>query len=241
MVKSKLWTAAICVLSLAAAGGPAFEVASIKLRPPVPGPLRASTGVGPAGIHYSNVTLKASIRTAYDVPAYLIAGGPDWSNRERFDIVANAAAPAPRAELMRMLQTLLEDRFQLKVHRESRESPVYALTVAKSGLKLHEGQADGATEIGGSKHAVDSRGMTMKALAGALTGMLQRLGRPVIDMTGLTGLYDITLDVPNDENAQGDIEADLIVALQRFGFNLESRKMPLEVLVIDRAERPTPN
>jgi len=223
---------------------PAFEVASVKPHPPSPGPLRASAGIGPAGIDFTNVALKGCIRSAYGVETWRISGGPDWLASERYDIVAKAASAAPKAQLMRMLQTLLEDRFQLKVHRETQEVPVYALVVGKSGLKIHAGKENGETEVGGAGHLINSRGMTLKQLAGFLSQMTQSSGRPVLDMTGIAGVFDITLDAaPDDAAAAGDNSGpDLFTALQQqLGLKLEPRKSPLEVLVVDRAEKPAAN
>jgi uncharacterized protein (TIGR03435 family) len=222
---------------------PAFEVASVKLHRPDPGPLRSSTEVGPAGVTYTNVLLRGCIRTAYGVESYRIVGGPDWFASERYDIVAKAASAAPKAQLMRMLQTLLEERFKLRVHRETQDIPIYALVVRKNGLKLHAGKEDGDTEVGGAAHLIDSRGMTMKFLAGVLSQSTQRLGQPVLDMTGLTGVFDITLDfAPDDAAAASDNAApDLFTALRGLGLTLEPRKSPMEVIVVDHAERPSGN
>jgi uncharacterized protein (TIGR03435 family) len=222
---------------------PAFEVASIKLRRATPGPLSVSTGVGPAGIDYKNVTLMTCIRAAYGFQRYRILGGDDWLNSERYDILARAASAAPKTGLMLMLQMMLEDRFKLKVHRETKEIPIYALVVGKNGLKLRPGKEDGETEIGGAGHLINSRGMTMKALAGALTQITQRSGRPIQDMTGIEGVYDITLDFVSSDVADADNGPgpDIFSALQEAGLKLEPRKSSLEVLVIDHAQRPSEN
>jgi len=245
--------AALCLVYLAGSqvqaqapdqGRPAFEVASVKLHRPTPGPLRASANVGPAAIHYTNVTLKSSIRSAYGFESYRMVGGPDWLTSERYDIEAKAALASPREQLMRMLQTLLEDRFHLKVHREMRELPTYALVVGKSGLKIHPGKENGETEVGGAVHLINSRGMTMKQLAAFLSQITERSGHPVLDTTGLTGVYDITLDFDPDDAKPSDdhSQPDLFAALQeQLGLKLEPRKTSLEVLVIDHAEKPSEN
>src|SRR5262249_40002051 len=163
------------------------EVASIKQRQVTPGPMRVSAGVGPGGIQYRNVTVTDCIRNAFGVQRYQILGGPDWLRTDRYDIIANAAAAAPKGQLMLVVPTLLEDRFRLKTHRETKDLPIYALVVKKSGLKLKPGKADGETEIGGAGHLINSRGMTMRSLAGVLTQIIQGSGRPVLDKTGLDG------------------------------------------------------
>src|ERR1700689_3328026 len=95
----------------------AFDVASIRPHVLTPGPFRSSTQVDPKGIRYSNVTLKSAIAQAYSVASYQITGGPDWLVSERYDIVAKAATPAPKPQLMLMLRTLLEERFGVRLHQ----------------------------------------------------------------------------------------------------------------------------
>jgi uncharacterized protein (TIGR03435 family) len=182
---------------------PAFEAASIKPRPVTPGPLRVSTAVDAGGIRYRNVTVTDCIRNAYGVQRYQMSGGPDWLGYDRYDIIANASSPAPKAPLMLMLQALLENRFKLKTHLERRDLPTYALLVGKNGLKLKPGKVNGETEIGGGGHLIDSRGMTMHSLAGVLTQITQRAGRPILDVTELDGVFDITLDFVSDDLAGG--------------------------------------
>jgi uncharacterized protein (TIGR03435 family) len=219
---------------------PAFEVASIKLRQPTP-PFRVSTEIGPAGIHYNNVTLKNCIRSAYGVEPYRILGGPDWINSERYEIISKAASAVPKAQLMLMLQTLIETRFGLKLHRETKELPVYALVVGKGGLKLHAGKEGGETEVGGARHLIDSRGMGMQQLAGFLSQFTQSSGMPVLDMTGVPGVFDVTLDFVSGDAADKSADPDIFTAVQELGLKLESRKSPLEVLVIDHVEKPSEN
>jgi len=194
---------------------PSFEVASIKFRPFTPGPLRVSPGVDAAGIQYRNVTLIDCIRNAYGVQRYQIFGGSDWLRSDRYDILAKASSPFPKTQLMLMLQVLLEDRFRLKTHSETRELPIYALRVGQNGLQLKPGKVDGETQIGDGRHLINSRGMTMQALAGFLTQILQVSGRPVLDKTGLDGVFDITLDfVPDDLAVDNNSAPNVFAALQ---------------------------
>jgi uncharacterized protein (TIGR03435 family) len=224
------------------AARPAFEVASVKLHQPAPGPFRSSSSVEAGGIDFTNVNLKGCIRQAYDIQTYRISGGPDWLAEERYDIVAKAASAVPKARLMLMLQTLLEDRFQLKLHRETKELPIYALVVAKNGPKIHAGKEEGETEIGGGAHLIDSRGMTMKALAGVLSRLSPQVDLPVFDMTGLRGVFDVTLDFEADEKSDADSGQSIFTALQeQLGLKLEPRKGPVETLVIDHAVKPADN
>ena len=223
---------------------PAFEVASVKPHPPAPGPLRSSSSVEPGGINFTDVTLKGCIRAAYEVQPNRISGGPDWIASDRYDIVAKAASAVPKARLLLMLQTLLEDRFQLRLHRETKELPIYALVAGKNGPKIHPGKEDGETEIGGGAHLIDSRGMTMKALAGVLSRLSEEVDRPVFDMTGLAGVFDVTFDVEmEDKSATGaDSSQSIFTALQeQLGLKLEPRRGPVETLVIDQAVKASGN
>lgn len=124
------------VIALARAQSPAFEVASIK---PFQGlPLNVYTNTSGPRVTISEYGLPGLLMTAYQVEPWQILGGPVWMETDRFNIVANApgeSAPTPE-QVRQMLQTLLADRFQLKVHREKKEGPVYALVVDKKGSKL---------------------------------------------------------------------------------------------------------
>lgn len=220
----------------------AFDVASIKSHLPTPGPFRSSTQVDPQGIRYSNVILKSAIAQAYSVASYQITGGPEWLGLERYDIVAKAAAPAPKPQLMLMVRTLLEERFGLRLHQETRELPIYALVVGKGGPKIRLVADTGATEIGGGDdHQLTARQVSMEALARTLS---RQFGRQVVDMTGLQGVFDFNLDYAPDEVAPSDggSAPSIFTALQeQLGLRLEARKGPVEVVVIDHADKPSQN
>lgn len=231
-MKSAIW---LVLLAAAAAQSerPVFEVASVKVSKPTNGPLRVTAPDEPAGINYTNVTLQNCMRRAYGLKAYQISGGPDWVNPERYMINAKAALAVPHQQLMLMLQALLADRFKLVVHRAVKEIPVYELTVAKNGLKIKAVKEDDlGTQIdSNAQHPLTAHAVSMEMLAGAL-----RVDRPVFDATGLTGLYDITLDYARED------EFAIFAALQeQLGLKLEQGKRPVEVLVIDRVEKPSEN
>uniref|UniRef100_Q01YT5 Uncharacterized protein n=1 Tax=Solibacter usitatus (strain Ellin6076) TaxID=234267 RepID=Q01YT5_SOLUE len=124
-----------------------FEVASVKPAASMVGGMirvRMAGGPGqpdPGQINYSNVTLKNVLMTAYNVKGYQISG-PSWLESERFDIVAKVPKGATKEQFQLMLQNLLAERFKLKLHRESKELPIYALVVAKNGLKMKETPKD---------------------------------------------------------------------------------------------------
>ena len=156
-----------------------------------------------------------------------------------------------------MLQALLTDRFKLALHRETKELPVYALTLVNEGVKIHEVKADGKSRTGGGRGHLIGQKISIPELADLLTLFGQReLGRPVIDKTGLTGVFDVALSWTsenprpaggNDPDARATTEnapsPDIFRALQQqLGLRLESQKGPVEILVIDHAERaPTEN
>lgn len=214
-----------------------------------------------------DVSLKTLIQRAYDLrgpeAGQRISGGPGWLDSTRFDVEAKAADPVPEAELRRMLQSLLAERFQLKLHRENRDMPGYTLVIAKGGPKLKEAKPDeerkGLWQLGGGP--LTGQAASMATLAQTLA---MGLGRPISDGTGLTGAYDFTLTWTPDEREQGGLQAalanlppDVVARLSRnrdpngpslftalqeqLGLRLEPQQKPVEVLVIDHAEQPSAN
>ncbi len=234
---------------------PIFEVATIKpSRPEAPG-----KGIRVNGIHFStlNTSVVDLISFAYGVHARQIAAGPAWLASDRFDIGAQPdgeGQPNDR-QLKIMVQKLLADRFKLAFHREQKELSVYAITVAKTGTKLTKNESDpnGLPGLGfrGLGNMV-VRNATMADFAGSMQGAV--LDRPVVDQTSLQGRYDFTLNwtpdefqftglgvkvPPPPENAPNP---DLFTAIQQqLGLKLEAVKAQAEILVIDRAEKPSGN
>jgi uncharacterized protein (TIGR03435 family) len=177
---------------------------------------------------------------------------------ERYDIVAKAADPVKDGELRKMLQTLLADRFKLVFHRETRELPVYVLTVGKDGSKMKQSEGDGESSFKdgrGSKMSLVADHTSMAQFADLLS---QPLRRPVIDMTGLKGGFDFSIDLAKyvdmeqmRKTGAGGSESDMmatsetavVMALrEQLGLKLESKKGPIDMLVIEKAEKaPTEN
>ena len=232
------------------AAPPAFEVASVK--PNKSGdraPWRFAGSRG--GITATNVTLQFLITNAYDVRDHQISGGPSWLNSERYDIVAKGTVDNPTpAKNRQMLKTLLADRFQLRLRRESKELPVYALVVGKNGPKFHE--ADGATP-GGMNYGrgrITARKASMEDFAKRLES---ELGRTVVNRTALKGDFAFEMEwIPDTGQPLGLLgpspaPADtsgpsVFTALQeQLGLKLEPQKGPVEILVIDHAEKPSEN
>ena len=219
-------------LVLAAQTLPSFEVASIRVHQPGPGPLHVSTAVEAARINFTNVTLRGCIRAAYGPRPYQITGGPGWLNDDRFDIIAKAAQAAPRAQLMLMLQSLLAERFHLAVHFETREVPVYSLVVDRRGLKIHPVTDNGAgMQVDGDEtHPVVARNISMTGLAQVLS-RTREIDRPVIDNTGIGGVFNISLEFGPDDS--------VFTALsEQLGLRMEPAKGPVPMLVVDHAEKP---
>jgi uncharacterized protein (TIGR03435 family) len=174
---------------------PSFEVASIK-----PNRTGGSYGMDtPPGGRFAatNVSLKMLIQAAFGVADFQVAGGPGWLGTERYDIAAknSVSQQIGKEEFKPLLQALLQDRFALKLHRETKELPVYSLVFAKSGPKLtaHTGTGGSSQNTNSSpeRGAIVARKTTIANLAKALSGLLRR---PVIDNTALPGEFDFNLE-----------------------------------------------
>jgi uncharacterized protein (TIGR03435 family) len=243
---------------------PEFEVASVK---PTDGE-GGSFGVGVDAANEKNVSLKVMIAVAYRVQDFQITGGPRWLESDRFDVEAKAAGKVGTDQVRLMLQSLLEDRFQLRFHRETRRGPVYALVVAKGGPKLKLSADQTSPDVNGPSPAGAglNRGV-IRLGSGSMMGnaavfplftqlLSQRLERPVVDRTNLKGRYDFQLEwTPglgeNPSGPGGDTplaaeptegRTSIFTALQeQLGLKLESAKGPVEMFVIDRADKPSQN
>ncbi|MGO9258456.1 MAG: TIGR03435 family protein [Bryobacteraceae bacterium] len=250
--------------------GQTFEAASVKPVPPAGGRFSMSGGPGtndPGRIRYTNVPLRIVLLRAYDVKNYQLLS-PDWLNTLCFDITAKIPEGTTKEQFQSMLRSLLETRFRMTLHRESKELPIYELLVAKKGPRIKAVTAQStdeqlATALPGEgpdgfpKLSMPSSGViietkngaaritanevTLAKFAESLTG---RAGRPVIDRTGLAGTYSfVVYFTPEVANASDSSEPDLFAALQeQLGLRLEPGKGPVELLVIDHAEKiPTEN
>jgi uncharacterized protein (TIGR03435 family) len=247
-----------------------FEVASIK--PSDPDARGTQLMLQPPnGVRIVNAPVTMLITFAYDIRDFQLAGAPGWTSSVRYDILAKGETspgsenvPAdPRrmteaqfrtrlGDTRERMRSLLADRFQLAVHKETKEGSVYALVIAKGGSKLQPAQ----------ENAQGNRGMRMER--GQLTGMSApidllvttlsgQLGHPVIDKTGLTGKYDFKLtwapEVPRGPSPNPDAPPpvapegpSIFTAVQeQLGLRLESQKGPIEMIVIDRIEHPSEN
>jgi uncharacterized protein (TIGR03435 family) len=214
-----------------------FEAASIKANHSgAPGGSMRSTPGGRLDI--VNTTLQTLIRYAYSVKDFQIGGAPSWLELDRFDINATAGGPATTPQLKSMLQTLLEQRFHLKLRHETRELPVFVLSIAKRGTKLKE-SSDADTTVSSGMGELTMHKATLSMLVNQLGGQLDR---PVLDETGLSGKYDIALVWSPQQQPTSDSDAadgvSLSTALQeQLGLKLESRKGHTEVLAIEEVRR----
>jgi len=218
---------------------PSFEVATIK--PGSPETHGTMTSAQPGKLVMKNINLREAVKIAYRLNEPELFGGPKWVDSEHYDIDGRAESRVPRDQIMLMLQSLLAERFKLKVHRETRELPVYALTIAKGGPKMPraaEGDpANGRTSVGSRN--ITAKGEPIDALARTLADLLMQ---PILDRTGLEGLYNFKLDFapinPDDDTPAPSI----FTAIQeQLGLKLEATKAPVEVVVIDSAEKPDAN
>ncbi len=220
-----------------------FEVAVIR-------PTSAATATGTSvdlfeggRIRIVNEPVRLLIRMAFRMTNAQIVGGPAWLDSDRYDIEAKTGRPEKpgQNELGPLMQSLLADRFHLKVHREMRELPVYALVVAPGGPKLKpkaEGETSGmSTENGHGVTRAVVKATSMELLASYVGN---RLGRVVVDKTALSDSYDFTLEWAM-EQALDSSAPSLVTAVRELGLRLESQKSPVEVLVIDGIERPSAN
>jgi uncharacterized protein (TIGR03435 family) len=232
-------------------GRPSFEVASVK--PGDPDNHEDFLVYRPGGrLTTANATLRRLIGAAYDLRNHQISGGPNWLNSATFDIEAKAGSDVPIPQMRLRLQSLLAERFKLAVHHETREEQVYRLLVDKGGSKLKEATVIPKGQgIRGGKGQIMGIAADMKILGYMLS---QKLGRSVIDETGLTGVYDFTLTWPPPLGVRGGTEGpealpqpdtaepSIFTALQEdLGLKLQSAKGPVDILVIDHVEKPDAN
>jgi len=243
--------------STADPGRPAFDVISIK---PTEGFPRNSGFHGAAGgvLNATNVTLRFLISWAYDLREDQVSGGPAWLDTSRYEILAKPvdsdSADHPESsqsqELKRLrTQSLLADRFHLVLHKDTKLQPIFVLTVARNGPKaLHKSTGENRDSFSNGHH-MECHHISMGFLAKHF--LANQTGRSVIDQTGLDGDFDFTLDWSPDDAPPSPV-ADatspavsfppLFLALQdQLGLKLEPQKGPVEVLVIDRIEKPAEN
>jgi uncharacterized protein (TIGR03435 family) len=227
-----------------------FEVASVKPSLPDAKPQIRRDPAG--GFIAAGITLKMLIVLAYNIQDFQLLNLSPGLGREKYDVIARSPAGAKKQQTWEMLQALLAERFKLSVHREDRETTVYAMVVSKKGLKIEESrqppsEADDSVKFGEGHIACIK--VPMSDLALALSGVAKHR---VIDRTGVSGKFDVTLDwspglgaSPPREGEAPTPQADgpgLFAALEdQLGLKLVPEKGQVEVVIVDHLERPTAN
>jgi len=264
-----------------------FEVASVKpysIQNDGSTPVTLGARIDGAQVRMTGMTMRDFLSTAYRVKVYQITG-PDWIATERYDISAKLPSGISPEKLPEMTESLLKERFGLRMHREQKEMPVYVLTIGKPPLKLTEvivdknAPAPAAVEVSGtggaqglavnmgngSSYSLAGGKFTAKKInAATAVGVLERFtDRPMMDLTGLKGVYDFEFNVTPEELQTMMIRAaisagvqlppqalrlldsggnPIIDAVEQVGLKLESRRMPVEMIVIDQIQKtPTDN
>ena len=267
---------------------PEFDVVSIKLSAPLdPGVMRAYREAGKAPsmnrimtdtrVNLERIPLTLLVGLAYRVRPEQVAG-PEWMKSTDYDVLAELPAGSTKEQIPGMLETMLKDRLGLRAHLRTVEQQVYALVVGAKGLQVKEGVPDGEdfgtpaeerklreyTMSGMGRYKNDGRGhyewaaASMSAFADYLSQGNSMTGLPVIDMTGLKGAYQLTMDfqfttladVRANAAKAGDGQAAdpnprvdaVFKSIERMGLKLERRKAPMEEVVVDQVEKtPTAN
>ncbi|MGB7762223.1 MAG: TIGR03435 family protein [Bryobacteraceae bacterium] len=226
-----------------------FEVASVKPTGVLEQFGTTSSGLrtGHGRLTASNVTLKRCIMGAFAVGPNQISGGPAWLDSDGYDIVAKAERPVGDAALMAMLQSLLIERFKLAIHRETRTAEAFVLEVAKGGPKLQRAEDKGSS-TSNRRGFIDAKTITMDRFAEVLS---RQMDLPVLNRTGLAGSFDLKLEWtpesrgparPGTDDAMTETGVSIFTAIQQqLGLRLRAKKTPVEVIVIDHAEKPSEN
>jgi len=222
---------------------PSFEAATIKLTPP--DNLRDAQWSKPGGGEFraTNVTLEFLTAMAYNVDARQLNNAPSWFGSKHFDLNAKAEAGVvlTREALRPRLQDLLEQRFHLKLHHETREERGLVLVVGKHGPKLTGSKGDQAPnfriDVGPGKLKGNNWSMEFCALM-----LVPKVGMPVVDRTGLTGRYDIDVEYDPDMSPEALLPSLSTAIQERLGLSLVPQKVPVDIIVIDHADPlPTGN
>ena len=225
-----------------------FEVVSIKPNTVDDINQRSAQGQPGGRMRFVGMPLSTLIMPAYDVWSFQIIGGPSWIDTDGWDITAQAEGVQgrlTREQLSPRLRAMLEDRFQLKTHRETKQLPGYSLAVDDHGPKLQP-NTDGKVSTGSNRDTLNAKKVNMQWFAAFL---IQKLGGTVVDETGLKGEYDFVLHwspestqlSPSDDPFGSNYPSIFIALREQLGLRLIKRTMPTQVLVIDSVQRPSPN
>jgi uncharacterized protein (TIGR03435 family) len=229
------------LLALTLHAKPAFEVATLKLSPPLEGDLfNINLGrIQNGRVTFSNASLSDCIKFAWGIVSDEQVAGPDWikSHSVRFDIVAQTAPDTPDEQIQVMLQGFLTDRLKLALHHEQKGMSYLALVLAKGGPKMATAKTGSAANGFASAGHIATDHMTVPRLATLISRFERNI---VIDQTGLKGPFEIKLDWALQSQAPTDAPTGISIftaVQEQLGLRLESRKGPLDVLIIDHAEK----
>ena len=229
---------------------PSFEVASVKVNQQGSaggeGRERESISAEHGSLTMRNVSLNSCLRWAYSVRDFQISGAPAWFATERYDIAAKAASPASVDEMKTMLQALLAERFHLKIRSEKKALPVYALIVGKigkNGSKLRASGTEGTAVMRPGDGVLIFQKISMPEFADRLSARPFSIDRPVVDRTGINGIYDFDLKLADNAAElkrsleRNDGPSIFDVVQQQLGLKLEPQKSPLDNLIVEHAEK----
>ncbi len=242
-LKTLILLATLASLSTTGAAQATFSVASIRpSAEAVKFENDGETRLLPGAVNMRDVTIETCIKWAYGVQRAQVSG-PRLLTSERYDIVAKVDGAATDEEMKAMMQTLLSERFKLVFHREKKELRSFALVATKSGAKLKQAASDEVPFRQNSRMGTVARATTMQQFADFLAGPVEK---PVVDKTGLAGRWDFAFDftkyMTDEPKGLDDFLLVLNETLQgELGLKLEPEKDVVDVMVVDRVEKPTAN
>jgi uncharacterized protein (TIGR03435 family) len=223
------------------AGAQSFDVASVRAHPPEDD--RFGVKMPSAGQFYATgVTAKQLLMLGFDMQETQIAGGPEWLDSAKWDVEAKSESTQHSVEeTRRMLQALLQERFALRSRRETQQRAGYVLSIAKGGAKF-KAATEGSTSIRVAVNSIQLERGSIRQLTQALSAALER---PVVDSTGLSGTYDLAVqwdDAPRGQSVPGRDYGSIFTALQeQLGLRLDPQQIAVDVVVIERMDRPSQN
>ena len=229
-----------------------LEISVVSIKPSDPGTNSMGNRFPPGRFTFTGYSLMSLIETAYSLKEYQILDAPGWMSSERWSLEGELTQPVRMFTYLQLLQPVLADRFHLKIRRETRTMPIYSIVAAKGGPKLKPVE-EGAKQGAQYGNMIVDKKFEISRLAPMLS---LSLNMPVVDKTGLTGEYDMNLkwtpdpaapafgDVrdPADIPAPDPSRPEIFTAIkEQLGLELKAEKGPVDVIVIEHAERPTPN
>jgi uncharacterized protein (TIGR03435 family) len=248
--KETAWALPAPPRPMAADAPTVFEVATVKPSGPPPFPGFKQFTIKGREVLTVNTTTADLITYAYGVQTRQVSGGPSWIENDRFDVTGRPQAEGvPSQEQLRgLIKSLLADRFKLAVHTEKRDLPAYVLTVGNRGHKLTQNTSDPNSFRSTARTGIGAVS-AVNANMGDFAALLQNtsvLDRPVVDRTGLPGRFDFTLSWTPDEPAPTtpvpNAPPGFFTAIQeQLGLRIESQTAPVDVIVIDRVDKPSEN